>query len=198
MVPCLQRPAWFGAGESSHEGLVSHRSAVRGRDFRNDPDLTASDAAWCRAEGQSGTGRSRALAPSLPAGVQACLSPRLLWLSLLLISPRKGASDRGQLAPAGGGRGEVLSKTRGGPGSPRYPGAPCGCSPLLSLFGGRFTPRRRHLVEKPEDKRRVPSPSGCAARKTADGNPSPCLPLPVLQTAFARHLHPSCRAELFS
>jgi hypothetical protein len=31
----------------SHEGLVSHWSAIRSRDFRDDPDLTASNAARC-------------------------------------------------------------------------------------------------------------------------------------------------------
>src|SRR6516225_7161616 len=36
--------------KSSHEGLVSHRSAVRSRDLRNDPHLSASNATWCRTE----------------------------------------------------------------------------------------------------------------------------------------------------
>jgi hypothetical protein len=31
--------------EKNYEGLVSHRFAVRSRDLRNDPDLTASDTA---------------------------------------------------------------------------------------------------------------------------------------------------------
>jgi hypothetical protein len=42
--------------ESSHEGLVSHRSTIHGRDPRDRSGLTASNAAWCRAERQSGAG----------------------------------------------------------------------------------------------------------------------------------------------
>src|SRR6516164_10048646 len=81
----------MSVGEFSHEGLVSHRSAVRGRDFRDHPDLTATDAAWCRAERQSGAGHHLwALPPNLPAGLSlrpTCLPPRLLrllWCSILL------------------------------------------------------------------------------------------------------------------
>jgi len=36
--------------EISHEVLVSHRSAVRSCDLRNDPHLSASNATWCRTE----------------------------------------------------------------------------------------------------------------------------------------------------
>src|SRR6266542_5428700 len=39
--------------EISHEGLVSHRSAVRSRDPCNDSNLTAGDAARRRAERRS-------------------------------------------------------------------------------------------------------------------------------------------------
>src|SRR5258706_15631284 len=39
--------------EISHEGLASHRSAVRSRDLCNDSNLTAGDAARCRAERRS-------------------------------------------------------------------------------------------------------------------------------------------------
>jgi hypothetical protein len=39
--------------EISHEGLVSHRSAVRSHDLCNDSNLTAGDAARCRAERRS-------------------------------------------------------------------------------------------------------------------------------------------------
>src|SRR6516164_7089088 len=99
--------------KSSHEGLVSHRSAGRGRDLCDHPDLTTSDAAWCRAECRSGAGHHlRALPPSSPARVQTLLSLlptrlprrllrcwrllrglcRLLWAWLLrfsqLLSPR--------------------------------------------------------------------------------------------------------------
>src|SRR5262252_2292260 len=37
MAPHLQRPAWFGVGETSHEGLVSHRSAVAAAIFATIP-----------------------------------------------------------------------------------------------------------------------------------------------------------------
>src|SRR6516165_912485 len=37
-------------GRKSYEGLASHRSAVRSRDLRNDPHLSASNATWCRTE----------------------------------------------------------------------------------------------------------------------------------------------------
>src|SRR5262249_20071816 len=72
--------------EIRHEGLVSHRSAVRGRDFRDHPDLTASDAARCRAERQSGAGHFGALAPSYPADGPTCLPPGLLlWRPLRVL-----------------------------------------------------------------------------------------------------------------
>ena len=63
------------ARKSSHEGLVSHRSAVWGRDLCGHPDRTTRDATWCRAERQSGAGHHlRALPPSSSAGVQTLLS----------------------------------------------------------------------------------------------------------------------------
>jgi hypothetical protein len=47
---CLQRDRRRAyREESNHEGLVYHQSAVRRRDSRDDPDLTASNAAWSRA-----------------------------------------------------------------------------------------------------------------------------------------------------
>ena len=45
---------WYWEEESSHEGLVSHRSIIRGRDHRDHPDLAASHAARRRAERRSG------------------------------------------------------------------------------------------------------------------------------------------------
>jgi len=50
--------------EDSHEGLVSHRSAVRSRDLRNDPDLSASNAAWSRTERRWGEGHHLRARPS--------------------------------------------------------------------------------------------------------------------------------------
>src|SRR6266516_2947963 len=64
-------------GESSHEGLVSHRSAVRSRDLRNDPDLSASNAAWSRTERRWGEGHHlRARPPSPAAGGKTRVSAR--------------------------------------------------------------------------------------------------------------------------
>src|SRR5205085_3299319 len=63
-----------------HEGLVSHRSAVRGRNVRHHPDLTASNAKWSRAECRSRPGDHLWTLPSSsPTGVQTCLPPGLLW-----------------------------------------------------------------------------------------------------------------------
>jgi hypothetical protein len=95
-------PAWAAPhGQTSGGDFVSRRSAVRGRDFRDHPDLAASDAARCRAECRSGTGHHlRALPPGSPAGVQTRVSLRptrlpprlllgysllLLWCSLVLL-----------------------------------------------------------------------------------------------------------------
>jgi hypothetical protein len=71
----------------SDEGLVNHRSAVRGRDLRDHPDLTASNAAWGRAERRSGAGHYLwALPPSSSAGIPTCLPQRLLLgFSLVLL-----------------------------------------------------------------------------------------------------------------
>ncbi len=73
--------------EYSHEGLVSHRSAVRSRDLRNDPDLSASNAAWSRTERRWGEGHHlwarAACKPSsgtsrIPSNPACCSSRRLL------------------------------------------------------------------------------------------------------------------------
>src|SRR6516162_2897523 len=70
--------------ESSHEGFVSHRSAVHGRDPRDHSDLTANNAAWCRAERRSGAGADlRAVPPLLPTGLPPWLLRWLLRCSLL-------------------------------------------------------------------------------------------------------------------
>src|SRR5580700_2019740 len=53
--------------EISHEGLVSHRSAIRSRDLRNDPDLSASNAAWSRTERRWSEGHHLRARPSSPA-----------------------------------------------------------------------------------------------------------------------------------
>jgi hypothetical protein len=53
--------------EYSHEGLVSHRSAVRSRDLRNDPDLSASNATWSRTERRWSEGHHLWARPSGPA-----------------------------------------------------------------------------------------------------------------------------------
>jgi hypothetical protein len=50
--------------EKNYEGLVSHRSAVRSRDLRNDPDLSASNATWCRTERRWGEGHHLRARPS--------------------------------------------------------------------------------------------------------------------------------------
>src|SRR4029453_2826417 len=50
-----ERGALLATEEKNHEGLVSHRSAVRSRDLRNDPDLSASNAAWRGVERRSST-----------------------------------------------------------------------------------------------------------------------------------------------
>ena len=75
--------------EYSHEGLVSHRSAVRSRDLRNDPDLSASNAAWCRTERRWGEGLHLRARPSsstaggetrVPSRAPCCPSRLLLIL----------------------------------------------------------------------------------------------------------------------
>jgi H-NS histone family len=68
------KPRWhplLGActEEISHEGLVSHRSALRGRNVRHHPDLTASNAEGSRAECRSGPGLLWALPPGSSSGV---------------------------------------------------------------------------------------------------------------------------------
>src|SRR5437764_12678774 len=69
-----------GREEISHEGLVSLRSAHRGRNVRRHPDLTASNAKWSRAECRSRPGDHLWTLPSSsPTGVQTCLPPGLLW-----------------------------------------------------------------------------------------------------------------------
>jgi hypothetical protein len=63
--------------EISHEGLVSHRSAVRSRDLRNDPALSASNAAWSRTDRRWGEGHHlRARPPSPAAGGETRVSTR--------------------------------------------------------------------------------------------------------------------------
>src|SRR5712672_152662 len=70
--------------EISHEGLVSLRSACRGRNVRHHPDLTASNATWSRAECRSCPGDHLwALPSSSPTRVQTCLPPGLLWCFVL-------------------------------------------------------------------------------------------------------------------
>jgi hypothetical protein len=75
--------------EYSHEGLVSYRSAVRSRDLRNDPDLSASNAAWCRTERRWGEGLHLRARPSsstaggetrVPSRAPCCPSRLLLIL----------------------------------------------------------------------------------------------------------------------
>ena len=53
--------------EKNYEGLVSHRSAVRSRDLRNDPDLSASNAARPGAERRWGEGHHLRARPPSPA-----------------------------------------------------------------------------------------------------------------------------------
>jgi hypothetical protein len=60
----LLRHALDPCREERHESLVSHRSAVRGRDLRNDPDLSASNAAWSRTERRWGEGHHLWARPS--------------------------------------------------------------------------------------------------------------------------------------
>src|SRR6266566_1733088 len=96
--------------EYSHEGLVSPRSAVRSRDLRNDPDLSASNAAWSRTERRWGEGHHlwarAACKPSsgtsrIPSNPACCSSRRLLGrafsaASLLAVAacPLRPESDR--------------------------------------------------------------------------------------------------------
>ena len=49
--------------EKNYEDMVSHRFAVRSRDLRNDPDLSASNATWSRTERRWGESPKRAVAP---------------------------------------------------------------------------------------------------------------------------------------
>src|SRR5262245_14971695 len=78
--------------------MVSHRSAVRGRDFRDRPNLTASDPARRRAERQSGAGHSRALAPSYSADGPTCLPPGLLlWRPLRVLLRQRPSAIGGLL-----------------------------------------------------------------------------------------------------
>jgi hypothetical protein len=53
--------------EKNYEDMVSHQSAVRSRDLRNDPDLSASNATWCRTERRWGEGHHLRARPSSPA-----------------------------------------------------------------------------------------------------------------------------------
>src|SRR5260370_36157870 len=76
----MRRIVGLGTEEISHEGLVSLRSARRGRNARHHPDLTASNAKWSRAECRSRPGDHLWTLPSSsPTGVQTCLPPGLLW-----------------------------------------------------------------------------------------------------------------------
>src|SRR5919108_250606 len=54
--------------EIRHEGLVGHRSALRSRNVRHDPDHIASNVEWSRAECRSCPGLLWALPPSSPPG----------------------------------------------------------------------------------------------------------------------------------
>jgi len=53
--------------EKNYEDMVSHRSAVRSRDLRNDPDLSASNAARPGAERRWGEGHHLRARPPSPA-----------------------------------------------------------------------------------------------------------------------------------
>jgi hypothetical protein len=53
--------------EKNYEDMVGHQSAVRSRDLRNDPDLSASNATWCRTERRWGEGHHLRARPSSPA-----------------------------------------------------------------------------------------------------------------------------------
>src|SRR6476620_9582600 len=63
--------------EKNYEDMVNHRSAVRSRDLRNDPDLSASNAARPGAERRWGEGHHlRARPPSPAAGGKTRVSTR--------------------------------------------------------------------------------------------------------------------------
>src|SRR5947208_1965058 len=79
--------------EYGYEGFVTHWSAVRCRDFRDSPALTASNAAWRRADCRSGTGKVWPLPPRLPESVQTQLSLRVLMKAAGDSQPRFGRVD---------------------------------------------------------------------------------------------------------
>src|SRR4029077_6520978 len=63
--------------EKNYEDMVSHRSAVRSRDLRNNPDLSASNATWSRIERRWGEGHHlRARPSSSTAGGKTRVSTR--------------------------------------------------------------------------------------------------------------------------
>src|SRR6516165_6132679 len=91
--------------KSSHEGLVSHRSAVRSRDLRNDPHLSASNATWCRTERRSSAScHLPACSCDGAAGGKTRISVRATCLPPRLLNPVRTPTPLQRSASRFGGR----------------------------------------------------------------------------------------------
>jgi hypothetical protein len=86
-VPVGARRHESGSASFGISASAPTAGGLRGRDLRDHPDLTASNAAWGRAERRSGAGHYLwALPPSSSAGIPTCLPQRLLLgFSLVLL-----------------------------------------------------------------------------------------------------------------